>query len=312
MLVSVYSRVMSAQFDTNAAQWTIGRLLNWTADYLAQHNVADARLATEVLLAYAAGCRRIDLYARFEQVLEEDRLARFRTLVRRAGTQEPIAYLVGEKEFFSLPLRVTPDVLIPRPETEVLVECVLDHCTKARLARPRLLDLGTGSGCIAVTLLVQLSGAKAVATDVSPKALEVARFNARRHGVLDRLTLIEADCLALPQEVVFKDRFDVLVSNPPYIAADAVHRLDVSVRNYEPPVALTDGGDGLSFYRSVATDGPRLLTPQGVVFVEVDDRAAPAVVKTIEGAGGLLHRRTWKDQVVGQERVLLFSRNSKG
>lgn len=298
---------MDVEPKASTAEWTIGRLLSWTADYLARNRVDDARLATEVLLAHAANCRRIDLYARFDQVLEETALERFRECVRRAAAHEPIAYLVGEKEFFSLPFRVTPDVLIPRGETEVLVECVLDHCAKAGLARPRLLDLGTGSGCIAVTLLVQLAEATAVATDVSPAALRIACFNADRHGVSDRVTLVEADRLALPADVIPGGGFDVLVSNPPYVAADAVDQLDQTVRDYEPPVAVTNGADGLSFYRSVASDAAALLAPSGVVIVEVGDEQAPKAVEVVEQGGALVHRQTRKDRVVGAERVLMFS-----
>ncbi len=192
---------MSTQPDTNDTEWTIGRLLRWTADFLGQRGVEDARLASEVLLAHAAECRRIDLYTRFDEVLNGARLDQFRGWVKRAAAREPIAYLVGEKEFFSLTFRVTPAVLIPRPETETLVETVLDHCTKAGLTKPRLLDLGTGSGCIAIALLVQLEGATAVATDISPAAITLAKANAERHGVSDRFTAVEADRLGLPAEV---------------------------------------------------------------------------------------------------------------
>jgi len=299
---------MSAQPQTDTAEWTIGRLLQWTADFLTRQSVPDARLATEVLLASAVGCRRIELYTRFESVPETAAVAKFREFVRRASTQEPIAYIVGEREFFSLPFYVTRDVLIPRPETEVLVECAIDHCRAAVLSAPRLLDLGTGSGCIAVTLLKQLESAAVVATDVSPAALKLARRNARRHGVLDRLTLVEADRLALPADVVPTDGFHVVLSNPPYVPAAAVATLHKTVRDFEPPLALTDGGDGLAFYRAIAADGARLLAADGVVFVEIDDGRTAEVVTAMEACGTLSHRRTWKDRVVAKERVLMFSR----
>lgn len=257
-------------------------------------------------MAHAAECRRIDLYARFDQPLNEGHLSRFRDWVRRAAAHEPIGYLVEEKEFFSLPFRVTPDVLIPRPETEVLVECAIDHCLKMGLDEPRLLDLGTGSGCIAIALLVQLPGARAVATDISAAALEVARINAERHHVSDRLKFVEADGLALAGDAVPEDGFDLLLSNPPYVAASAVPQLDACIREYEPAVALSDGGDGLSFYRQIAAEGPNLLTEKGVVIVEGGDGQAATVISTMEGAGGLTHEQTRSDRVVGQERVLKF------
>ncbi len=302
---------MSTQPATGGTEWTISRLLTWTSEYLARHGIDDPRLASEVLLAHTAGWRRIDLYARFDDVLDAKTIERFRGLVRRAAAHEPVAYLVGEKEFFSLPFKVTPDVLIPRPETETLVEVAIDHCTKAGLTHPRVLDVGTGSGCIAVAVLVQLHGARAVGTDVSPAALDLARRNAERHGVLDRLTLIEADQLALPDRAVPAGGFDVLISNPPYVAADAMQTLDQPVRDYEPPLALTDGTNGLSFYRSIATEAPRLLAPDGVVILEVGDGQAQAVLCTFEEIGGFSHRATVKDRVVGHDRVLMFASAGK-
>ena len=298
---------MSAAPGTDSTAWTIGRLLSWTSDYLARLEVEDSRLATEVLLAHAVGFRRIDLYTRFDEQLDEASLGRFREWVRRAAEHEPIAYLVEEKEFFSLPFRVTRDVLIPRPETEVLVECALDHCAGEGLTYPRILDLGTGSGCIAVTLLAQLAGACAVATDVSRAVLEVARCNAERHGMLDRLTLVEADRLALPTEVVSDGGFDLVVSNPPYVAGDAVADLDRTVRDFEPSVALSDGTDGLSFYRSLASDAASVLALDGVVIVEVGDGQARAATELLEQGGGVVCLRTLRDRVVGHERVLMLS-----
>jgi release factor glutamine methyltransferase len=297
---------MASSGEPGGTEWTIGRLLNWTTSYLASHGVDEARLASEVLLAHAATCRRIDLYARFDQSLDGATLDRFRDSVRRAAAREPIAYVVGEKEFFSLPFRVTPDVLVPRPETEVLVEGVLDHCAATGLVAPRILDLGTGSGCIAVSVLTQLAAATAVATDVSATALDVACSNAERHGVADRIVFVEADGLALPEAVVPEPGFDVLVSNPPYVSADSMGKLDATVRDHEPRVALTDGRDGLSFYRAIATDAPRLLTAAAVVMVEVADGQAAAVIEAVEATGRLVHRETRADRVVGQDRVLVF------
>ena len=298
---------MNAPATVDEIPWTIGRLLCWTGEYLGRHQVVDARLASEVLLAHAAQCRRIDLYTRFDSILEPEQVECFRGWVRRASAHEPIAYLVGQKEFFSLSFKVTPDVLIPRAETETLVECVLDHCGKAGLTHPQLLDLGTGSGCLAIAALSHLPEARGVATDVSAAALEVARFNAHRHGVSDRLTLVEANRLALPEGAVPKGGFDVLMCNPPYIPASAMDKLDAAVRDFEPSLALTDGAGGLSFYRTIAADGPPLLALDAMVFVEIGDGAAQAVVEAMTAVGNLEHRQTRKDRVVGQERVLAFS-----
>ena len=299
---------MSLQSHTNASEWTIGRLLSWATEYLAQHDIDDARLAGEVMLAYSVKCRRIDLYVRFDEVLDTDGLACFRSLVKRAAAHEPTAYLVGEKEFFSLAFSVTPDVLIPRPETETLVEVVIDYCTTNRLSRARLLDIGTGCGCIAVAVLKLLDGATVVATDIALPVLEVAKDNAQRLGVLDRFTPVAADRAALPCELIPRNGFDVVMSNPPYIAGEAMDTLDATVRDYEPRIALTDGEDGLSFYRCIAVEASPRLAPKGVVFVEVGDGQAQAVRETIEGAQALVYCRSWKDRTVGQERVLMFAR----
>jgi len=298
---------MNSSATVEEIPWTIGRLLSWTSDHFGRHQVVDARLASEVLLAHAVQCRRIDLYTRFESILEPERVECFRGWVRRASAHEPIAYLVGQKEFFSLSFKVTSDVLIPRAETETLVECVLDHCDKAGLTHPRLLDLGTGTGCLAIASLVNLPEATGVATDVSVAALEVARSNAARHGVTDRLTLIEVDRLALPEGAVPRGGFEVLMCNPPYIPASAMDKLELDVRDYEPSLALTDGGDGLSFYRMIASDSPSLLAPDAMVFVEIGDGAAQAVVEVMTAVGNLEHRQTRKDRIVGHERVLAFS-----
>jgi release factor glutamine methyltransferase len=142
---------------------------------------------------------------------------------------------------------------------------------------------------------------------VSPAAIKIARFNAERHNLLDRLTFVEADRLGLPEAVVPDGGFNVLMSNPPYVAADIMDSLHATVRKYEPAVALTDGADGLSFYRSVATDGPGLLAAGGAVIVEVGDKQATAAIETVERTGKLVHRKTQKDRVTGHERVLMFS-----
>ncbi len=298
---------MSAEATTNGEAWTLARLLSWTTEFLAGRGVEEPRLAAEVLLARAAECRRIDLYARFEQTLEPEPLDAFRASVRRAAEHEPIAYLVGEKEFFSLAMTVTPDVLIPRPETERLVECVLDHCKQAGLTKPRLADIGTGSGCIVIAVLAHIEGATAVATDISAAALAVARANAERHGVLDRLTLAEADGLSLAESVVPDGGFDVLMSNPPYVAASETADLPPTVRDHEPRVALTDEADGLTFFRAIGSDAPALLAPDGCVLVEVGDGQADAAIQVVVASQGLRHVGTWKDRTVGQDRVLMFS-----
>jgi len=301
---------MSNPTPTQEAAWTIGRLLTWTTDYLARNRVDEPRLCSEVLLAHACHCRRIDLYARFDQPIEPEALDNFRLLIKRAAAQEPIAYLVGEREFFSLPFVVTPAVLIPRPETETLVEVAIDHCSRAGLVEPRILEIGTGSGCIAVALAKNVAGATIVATDISSEAIGVARQNAQRHAVQDRVCLMEADRFALPAEIVANDGFDLLVSNPPYVALDGMAGLAPMVRDFEPRVALTDEGDGLSFYRDIAENAGRVLKPDGRIIVEVGDGQAELVLAEVEKIGALRHERTVRDRVVRRDRVLVFSLDS--
>lgn len=292
---------------TNDAPWTIARLLTWTTEFLTRQGVDDPRLAAEVLLASAAGWRRIDLYARFEKTLDAEPLTKFRAWVKRAADHEPIAYLVGQREFFSLPFFVGPDVLIPRPESETLVESLVDYAKKTGWSAPRILDLGTGSGCLIVALLANLPGATGVATDVSETALAVARSNAERNKVADRLTCVLADRLALPESVIPSGGFQAIVCNPPYIPLDTVASLDRAVKDFEPKLALTDGGDGLSFYRDLAKAGAALLAADGVLVVEVADGQSAAVAEILT-TGNFALLRSKKDAVVGHERALVFGK----
>lgn len=296
---------MTAEPATATSPWTVGRLLTWTTGFLREHGIEEPRLAAEVLLGHALGCRRIEVYTRFEQEPEPDKLSKFRELVRRASQHEPIAYLVGEKEFYSLGFRVDRNVLIPRPETERLVECAVDRCRQLGVDAPRVLDVGTGSGCIAISILKQLTMATVVATDISSAALEVARFNAERHGVLDRLSLIEADGLNLPGDYTDDNRFHVLVSNPPYVTAGDYANLQPIVKDYEPKSAVTDNADGLTFYRMLAERAGGFLHENGAVLVEIgDDRSEPVgrefTSRNWRQAG------VWPDRATGRERVMMF------
>jgi release factor glutamine methyltransferase len=292
--------------SVESVRWSIGRVVSWTTEYLARSAVAEPRLCAEILLAHACGERRIDLYTKFDQVLEPAALDRFRDWVRRAAAQEPIAYLVGEREFFSLPFVVTPAVLIPRPETETMVEVVIDHCFRGALNEPRILEIGTGSACIAVAIAKNVAGAHVVATDISIAALDVARQNVARHGLSDQVTLVQADRCAIPAETLPAGGFNLLVSNPPYVAEPAMNLLDRTVRDYEPTTALTDGADGLSFYRDIARNAEKLLASTGRVVVEIGDGLAEAVLKAVAEVGGLRHERTIRDRVVRKDRVLVF------
>ena len=288
--------------------WTVARLLAWTRGHLEEKEVAEPRLSAELLLAHVLDCPRIKLYTNSEMTPSPDQLTTFRDLVRRSATHEPIAYLTGRKEFFSLAFEVTPDVLIPRPETETLVERVLAHCTERDRPDATLLDLGTGSGCVAIAILVNCSGMQVVASDISEAALAVARRNAESHGVLDRMRFVAAPGLDLPPEVVPAGGFDVIVSNPPYIGEAEMATLPANVRDHEPRIALTEGADGLSVYRILAETGAAVLKPDGAVFVEIGAGMAQAVGEVFAAGGRWEHVGTWRGGSDPHDRVLGFRR----
>ena len=290
--------------------WTLTRLLAWTSGHLEEKGVAEPRLSTELLLAHALDCRRIELYTHGEQIPSPDQLTTFRDLVRRSATHEPIAYLTGSKEFFSLAFEVTSDVLIPRPETETLVERVLAHCTDRGLSDATLLDLGTGSGCVAIAILINCPGVQVVASDISEPALAVARRNAETHGVGERMQFVTAPGVDLPAEVVPAGGFDVIVSNPPYVAEAEVATLPANVRDHEPRIALTEGADGLSVYRILAEAGSTVLKPDGAVFVEIGAGMADSVCNVFSAGGQFEHLGTWRGGSDPHDRVLGFRRTA--
>jgi release factor glutamine methyltransferase len=230
---------------SSAESWTIGRLLQWTADYLKKSGSDTARLDAEVLLAHALSTERIMLYTRFAEEPNETVRATYRGLVKQRAEGKPVAYLVGRREFYSLPFTVTPDVLIPRPETELLVIGLLDRAKTAqpsvRNAGLELADVGTGSGIIAICAALKLPTAHVTAIDRSPTALDTARTNATGHGVADRVEFVESDLFA---KVPAERRFDFIASNPPYITTAEMAALDRDVRDFEPHSALEAGPKG--------------------------------------------------------------------
>ncbi len=252
---------MEAKIDE---PWTLGRLLTWTTRFLSQKGVESPRLDTEVMLAHVLGCERIHLYTRYEEEAPDDVRQRFRDLVRKRSEGCPVAYLVGRKEFFSLAFEVGPSVLIPRPDTEELVvECL--RLAKP-LAEPAVLDLGTGSGAIAVAVAKQHKGGQVTAVDVSPEALAVAKRNAEKHGVAGRVTFLLGDLFApLPAG----ERFDFVVSNPPYIKSADLAGLEPGVRDHEPRLALDGGADGFAVFDRIARGAGDFLKPGGVLLVEI-------------------------------------------
>ncbi len=295
----------------NNQVWTIARLLEWTQKHFEAKGLDEPRLAAEILLATALSCKRIELYTRFDQVPEPPQLDVFRDFVKRAAEHAPIAHIVGTKEFFSLEFEVSPAVLIPRPETELVVEKAIDYVRKELEEESHIefLDMGTGSACIAIAILKYLPDAKAIGSDISTEALEIAAKNAEKHGVTDRLTLVEADGLNLPADAVPEGGFDLIVSNPPYIRAEEMAGLDANVRDYEPTGALTDGGDGLAFYRLLASEkAAKLLKPGGMLFAEIGEDQAADVCVIFADDARFQHICTYRDLTGPHDRVVQFRR----
>jgi len=285
--------------QTNSDVWTVGRLLTWTTEWLASRGSESPRLDAEVLLAFVRGCQRIALYTAFDVPVNDDERGRFRGLVKRRGDGEPVAYLVGSREFFSLPFGVTPAVLIPRPETEGLVIRVLDICQSAG-EKTRIVDVGTGSGAIAVTLAKRMPLVTFVATDISSAALAVARDNATRHGVADRIEFVECDLLDAPAAV---GPWDVIVSNPPYVREDEFDALPRDVRLHEPRTALVSGPTGVEVIGRLAAAAAKSLAPGGWLLVEVGPSTATAAEQVIAAHTELLPEPTLKD-LAGLPRIV--------
>ncbi len=246
--------------------WTIGQLLDWTTRFLAEKGLESPHLDARVLLAKVLDCKPIDLYGLLHADVATDTIReQYRELIRRRVEGCPAAYLVGQKEFFSLRLSVSPAVLIPRPDSEmVVVECL---SLARRLLRPRILDLGTGSGNLAIALAHNLPSAEVVAVDVNAEALAVARANAERHHLADRIRFLLGDLLEpLSRET---PPFDFIVSNPPYIPSADIPSLPVGVRNFEPHVALDGGPDGFAVFDRIVAEAPGFLADGGFLILEI-------------------------------------------
>lgn len=285
--------------------WTVGRLLKWTAGYLTEHGADSARLDAEVLLAEALGCPRIDLYVRYGEEPKEEALAAFRQLVRRRAEGTPVAYLVGRREFYSLEFRVGPDVLIPRPETELLVVALLDLAKQRPAGRPiALADVGTGSGIIAVCAAKHLAACRVTAIDVSPAALEIARANAADHGVAERIEFVQSDLFAA---VDVDRRFDFVVSNPPYVSTRELETMAAEVSGFEPRTALVAGQRGTEVIEALIPQAVERLLSGGHLLIEIGPAIHEAARSLLEAEERLLPGPTIKD-LARLPRVLQASR----
>ncbi|MDI6450173.1 peptide chain release factor N(5)-glutamine methyltransferase [Anaerobaca lacustris] len=261
--------------------WTIRKLLAWIAEYLTKNEVDAPRLSAEMLLSHVLGLKRIELYTQFDRVVEKDALDRLHDLVKRAGNHEPVAYLVGRKEFYSLEMEVTADCLIPRPETELLVQRAIEFL-RTREGQQHVCDLCTGCGCIVIAIAKGCPDARLVATDLCDKALAVAARNVDKHGVADRIELLCGDLFdpLVPQLDV--TQWDLIVCNPPYVSTAEYEALDKNVKDYEPQLALLAGEDGLDVYRRLCEQIDRFLKPDGALMLEIGYAQGPAVRDLLE------------------------------
>lgn len=295
-----------------AESWTVLRLLSWTTDFLKQRGSDTPRLDAEVLLASAKGCERIMLYAAFDEVVAEDVRTQFRELVKRRADGEPVAYLVGQREFYSLRLKVTPDVLIPRPETEFVAIAALDHVERDSVAGGpprsgglRIADVGTGSGAIAIAIAKHAPHVRVTAIDLSSAALAVARENAASHGVAERIEFVESDLLAsLPPEPAFA----VIASNPPYVSESEYAALSRQVSDHEPRQALVAGPLGTEVIERIIPQAAERLIPGGLLVMEVSPMIAARVVDLVTADSRFQPPTIGKD-LAQQARVVQAARS---
>ena len=253
-------------------EWPILEVLNWTIPYFEEKGINDnPRLDAELLLAHTLNLKRIDLYLSFDRVLNDQERAIFKGLIKKRASHEPVAYILGKKEFMSFAFKVTPEVLIPRPETELLVEEVLRviRNSKFEIRNSKLVEIGTGSGNIAVSLAELLPGCQIYATDSSPETLGVAQDNIRAFGLEDRISLLCGNLFEPLQDLGLNQEIDFIVSNPPYIAQEEWEDLPTEVRNFEPRIALDGGREGLEFYRRIIKEAPGYLKGGGFLALEM-------------------------------------------
>jgi release factor glutamine methyltransferase len=287
--------------------WTILKLLDWTTDYFEKHNVSEPRSSAEVLLAHVLSQERLFLYLNYDRPMEPQELSAYRACIKRRLAGEPSQYITGTQEFWSLPLRLSPDVLIPRPETEILVEAAVDFVRHDLASEENfaILDLGTGSGAIAIALARELPGATIVAVDLSLPALQVARENAKLNQVEKQLHFVQGDMLTgIPGA---SEKLDLVVSNPPYVSQAEFHQLPREILDYEPRHALDGGPDGLAAVRQIIAEAPVVLRRGGGLLLEMGDGQAETVSILVRESQKYKSFRILKDYR-GIDRVLVAVR----
>ncbi len=284
--------------------WTIAEVLREAAAELDHAGVPEARREAGSLLSFILGKDRTFLISHAEDETDENSLGRFREFVERRATGEPLQYITGVQDFYGREFRVSPEVLIPRPETELLVEAALQIVGEAGAA-PFICDVGTGSGCIALTLLCEIVNARVVAIDKSAAALEIAKLNAQSLSVAGRALFLESDCFDSLDSSA--NEFDLIVSNPPYVAEKALQGLQREVRDHEPLVALSPGGDGLSVIRRLIDEGPAFIKPSGHMLMEIGFDQGEAVERLINDSAWSL--REIRPDLQGIPRIVVLQKS---
>ena len=292
----------------NEHQWTIIKLLRWAAPYLESREIDSPRATGEILLAHALQCERIDLYLNYDQPLNDNELQVFKSLIQRRIRREPVAYILGVKEFWSLDFEVTPDVLIPRPETECLVEAALTMLSGPSPSQPwRILDLGTGSGAVIIALASEQPRHEFYAIDRNIQAVRVAHRNARRHQLGEIIHFFAADWLAALNPKT--SAFDMIVSNPPYIPSAVIKGLQPEIHDYEPLTALDGNDDGLECYNRIIGSAHQFLKPGGAILLEIghDQRDD---VRRIAVDCGHYHNFGSREDYAGHDRIVWMHRRN--
>ena len=266
-------------------EWKIIELINWSANYLKEKGVGNPRTSAEILLGFVLNLKRIDLYLNYNRILKEDELINFREVIKRRAKKEPIQYITGSTEFISLPFNVNPTVFIPRPETEILVENIID-ISKERWKEKNvinILDIGTGCGNIAVCLAKYIDNSKIFAIDISDKILKIAEENAKLNSAADKIMLKNLSIFDASQ-TEFND-IHIVVSNPPYISLKDFPYLSDEVKLYEPEKGLHDSADGLSFFKVICEKSKDWLTTDGMLFMEIGLGTSEKVCDIIKSFG---------------------------
>jgi release factor glutamine methyltransferase len=276
------------------AIWTIQKLLNWTTEYLTNKGVDSPRLSSELLLSHALGLKRIELYTQFDKQVPQQQLDLLHEMVKRAGLHEPVVYLTGKTEFYSLELDITADCLIPRPETELLVQRAIEFL-RTRSGIQYICDLCTGSGCIAVAIAKNVPDARVTATDISAAALEIAARNVEKHRLKERIQLLCGDLFEPIIQQLDVNQFDLIVCNPPYVSTAEYEKLDKNVKDFEPASALLAGFDGLDVYLRIIKKVDEFLKPGAALMLEIGYAQGPAVRKLLEQTGAFAQIKIEKD-----------------